>query len=141
MTYRLPRTLLYLSAILSVVFIGALFFARNSHAPLTPVGYVLGVAFALIILGCGILSQRYAVTITADRLVISGIHRKEYRFADMAKLEVLPGRGVWVAVVTMNDGTRANVDGSLRDFPGFVQTLGASARLPVPASNNRWSGP
>jgi hypothetical protein len=138
MTYRLPRTLLYLSAILSAVLLGALLFAPKPHGPLTPAGWFFGVAFALIVLGCGILSRRYAVTIAADRLVISGIHRKEYRFADMTKLEVLPGRGVWIAVVTMNDGTRVSVSSSLRDFVGFVQNLGASAHLPVPASNNRW---
>jgi hypothetical protein len=141
MTYRFPRTLLYLSAIVSAVFIGALFIAPNPRTSPALVAYVLVIAFALVILGFGILSQRYAVTIAADSLVISGIHRKEYRFADMVKLEVLPRKGVWVAVVTMNDGTRVNVNGSLRDFAGFVQTLSASARLPVPASNNRWRGP
>jgi hypothetical protein len=90
----------------------------------------------------GLLSQRYAVTIGDDRLIVDGIYRKEYLFADMAKIEVLPGaKGVWVAVVTMKDGTRVNVSSSLRDFVGFVRALGDSAQLPVPASNNRWRGP
>jgi hypothetical protein len=142
MTYRLPRTLPYLSALLSAAILLGLFLAPNPRAPIAPAGYVLVVAFALVVLACGVLSQRYAVTIAADRLVITGTHRREYLFADMAKLEVLPGgKGVLVAVVTMKDGTRVNVSGSLRDFAGFVRTLGDSARLLVTASNNRSRDP
>ena len=141
MTYRLPRTLPYLTALLSAALIAGLFLAPNPRGPIAPLGYVLVAAFVLLILGGGILSQRYSVTVAADRLVIRAIHRKEYLFADMTKLEVLPSKGVWLAVVTMKDGTRVNVGSSLRDFDGFVRTLGMSAHLPVPASNNRWRGP
>ena len=142
MTYRLPRTLPYLAALLSAALVAAMFLAPDQHGPVTPLAYMLVGGFAAVILGWGILSQRYSVTVGTDRLLISGIHRKEYRFIDMANLEVLPGaKGVRVAVVTMKDGTRVNVSSSLRDFEGFVSTLGTSAQLPVPASNNRWRGP
>jgi hypothetical protein len=142
MTYRLPRTLPYLTALLGAALVGGLFVAPNPKGPMKPLGYVLFGAIALLPLAAGILSQRYTATIAADRLVIRFIHRNEYLFADMTKLEVLPGaKGVRVAVVTMKDGTRVNVTGSLRDFDGFVRTLGESAHLPAPASNNRWRGP
>jgi hypothetical protein len=142
MTYRLPRTLPYLTALLSAALIGGLFVAPNPNGPVKPLGYVLVGAMALVILGYGILSQRYSVTVAADRLVISAIYRKEYLFADMTKLEVLPGaKGLRVAVVTMKDGTRVNVSSLLGDFAGFVRALGTSAHLPAPASNNRWRGP
>lgn len=142
MTYHLPRTLPYLAALLSAALIAAMFLAPSPHRLATPLAYLLIGGFAALILGWGILSQRYSVTVGADRLVISGIHRKEYLFTDIANLGVLPGyKGGRVAVVTMKNGTRVNVSSSLRDFDGFVRTLCVSAQLPVPASNNRWMGP
>jgi hypothetical protein len=134
MTYRLPGTLPYLAALLSAVFVLGLFFAPSR---VSPFGYVLVIAFALVILTCGVLSRRYAVTVTADRLVISSFQRREYLFAHMSSLELVPGKGVWIAVITMNDGTRVSVDGSLRNFAGFVHDLASSAKLPLPASNLR----
>jgi hypothetical protein len=139
MTYRLPRTLPYLSALLGAAFVLALFFAPG-RAPISPLVYLLVIALALAILVCGIFSQLYAVTVSTDRLVISFIHQNEYLFANMIKLEILPGRGVWIAVITMNDGTRVNVNGSIRDFRGFLNSLSESASLSLPASNLRWSG-
>jgi len=134
MTYRLPRTLPYLSALLSATFVLGLLFAPNRVSPL---GYILVVAVAVVIATWGVLSQRYAVTIAADRLVISGFQRKEYLFADMSRLELAPGKGVWIATITMNDGARVSVNGSLRNFAGFVHNLAESAKLPLPPSNLR----
>lgn len=56
MTYRLPRTLPYLSALLSVVLMAGLSFAPNHNGPVSPLGYVLMGAFAALILGSGIIS-------------------------------------------------------------------------------------
>ena len=139
MTYRFPRTLPYLTGLFSAVLIGGFFLGPSPRASMMALGYA---AFALLPFGAGILSQRYTVTIAADRLVIRFFRRKEYLFADMTKLEVIPdAKGVRVAVVTMKYGTRVNVSGSLRDFDGFVRALRDSAHLTAPASNNRWRGP
>ncbi len=40
MTYRPPRTLPYLSAVLSAALMAGLFFAPNPNGPVTPLGYV-----------------------------------------------------------------------------------------------------
>lgn len=130
MIYRLPRTLPYLSALLGAAIVAGLLFAPNLSGPVTPLGYFVTGAFVALILGSGILSQRYSVSVGADRLIISGIHRREYLFADMANLEICPGaRGLRVAVVTMRDGSRVEVTSLLHNFNGFVSTLGASAGL------------
>jgi hypothetical protein len=129
MTYRFPQTLPYLWATLSAVFLASLFL--TPHRDISVWGYALVFACAFAFLGGGLYSLRYSVTIAADRLRITGMQQREVLFSEMTKIEVAPGRGVLNASITLRDGARIGIDGSLRDFAAFTQNLSAATGLPV----------
>jgi hypothetical protein len=85
--------------------------------------YVLGFAFAAVMVGLAVLARRYCVVLEADKLIVSAFRRSEYPLAEVIRLEVGPPRGGTVAALTLRDGRQVVLSGYLQNFGALVQAL------------------